>query len=578
MSSRMWKFISNTIGKLQSPRPSQQDENVADSSSLHQTDYPADTPTRHGNSNSNKVGEQLVDNISHSEQDDSILNTLLNKKGSNVREQLEEASKETKKNEPQEDVQEDVTASNTSDYDSGKAPKSTKKSPSDGSFAIPPPRYGRNKENGLAETAEPLAHTELPVDNTLNTRKTRGRDRPAKTVQTVVYDEAPSSISDGINSGLEEKDIAEVVEPLAHIEPTVDNSLNTRKTRTRSRPAKKAETVVHDEAPSYTTNGTSDSLQGENSPVAEPLEITEPPVDNSLNTRTTRGRGRPAKVVVHDATTSHISHEEISILEEENITEVKESSVRDENLIDIPETNHKTMARGRPAKTVVYDETLSHIPHGENSSLTEEKISEVAVSSVHDENPIAIPESNHNNNTTRRIFPKVEDPINTPEPFVDTPATDNKRRRDVLESSTGIEGLEINSPASASNKRRKLAPKPDGMDTPPVGNTQQARDERRKYMDRERQRRCRQRKKERQQGEQAAEREVVAQAKDERKKAMARERVRRHRENQRSKRDSNMEPNMGDRQQLKEDARQRDRDLIASGARNVVEKETFNTE
>lgn len=120
------------------------------------------------------------------------------------------------------------------------------------------------------------------------------------------------------------------------------------------------------------------------------------------------------------------------------------------------------------------------------------------------------------------------------------------------------------------------------MGIPPVGTTQAARDERRKYMDRERQRRCRQRKKERQQGEQAAEREVVSQAKDERKKAMARERVRRHRENQRQKRGPEIEAKMGDRQRLREEARQRDRELIASGSRKSAaaasENESGNSE
>ncbi|KAI9646416.1 hypothetical protein NHQ30_004408 [Ciborinia camelliae] len=459
MSSRVWKFFSDTIGKLQSPRTlQQQNENAAESSSLRQTDSLSDTPTRHGSSN--KAGEQLVDNALSSVQDESILDTPLNKKSNNIREQLKEAVKSTTRNEPEEVVPENVTAINTDNYESTKASKPAKRAPR---FLIPPPRHGPNKGSGLSEAAEPLAHIEPPVEAPSNIRKSRGRGRPpkAKPVEPVVYDEAPVYSPHGENIG-------EVAEPLVNNEPLVDHSLNGHKTRTRSRAVK---TVVHNEAP-------------------------------------------------------------------------------------------------------------SSIPHRESRGLKREHITEVAESSVQGENPVDIPQINHTNKT-RRILPKVEEPDHTPEPFLNTlPIGNNKRRRDILETSNGNEVAEINSPANTPNKRQRIAPKTEGMGIPPVGTTQEARDARRKYMDRERQRRCRQRKKEKQQGEQAAERVVVAQAKDDRKKAMARERVRRHRENQKQKQEqgSDTETKMGDKQRLREEVRKRDRELIASGGRTGAGTQSFNTE
>ncbi|CAD6439291.1 4a5f6166-53ac-4ef2-b186-650af8a723a0 [Sclerotinia trifoliorum] len=431
MSSRVWKFISNTIGKLQSPRPSQQNGNLAESSSLRETDSLSSTPTRHGSVN--KLGEQLAESGLSSAQDESILETP-SEKISNIREKLEEAVKPVPKIEAQDDVQEDVTASNTGDDDLETALKTTAKSPVDESFSILPPRQNRSKRKDPAEKVEPLAHNEVLVENT---RKTRARGKAAKDEKTTIHDEAPSSPG---NEGLDE-------------------------------------------------------VVGENS-----SELAEPVVKNELP--------------------------EIFGSEGDLMAEVAELSVRDEDPVEVPQTNRS--------------------------------------------------------NRKRPILPRVAEPVQTSTPSIDTPpVSNNKRRRDVLESSTGNEGLELDSSADVPTKRRKLAPKPEGMGIPPVGTTPEARDERRKYMDRERQRRCRQRKKERQQGMQEAEREVLAQAKDERKKAMARERVRRYRENQRQKQGGEMESKTSGRQRTREQARQRDMVLISSGrndSRNSGGSESFDSE
>ncbi|KAA8573214.1 hypothetical protein EYC84_003716 [Monilinia fructicola] len=394
----------NTLGKLQSPRASQQNENTEESSSLRQTNSPSDTPTRHGNSNT--LGGQIVDTVLSLVQDESAPDTPLNAKSNNTREKLDEAVIPPTKKEPEETAQEDVTAINTNDDDYRKNPKSTKKSPSDGSFAIPPPRHGRNKGRQLAEetkTAEPLAHIE-PMEEA-PARTTRGRGRTSKT--------------------------------------------------------KKEEVVIHSEAPSQIPHAESDSLG------------------------------------------------------EEHIEQM--------------------------------DESPSSIPDEETSGQKVDSIGAVAESSLDDES--SVEPQKHSGVNSRRILPKAKKPADTPEPVMETLPVGNKRRRNIPESSTETEGAQIETAGNESSKRRKLAPKPEGMGIPP------------------RQRRCRQRKKERQQGEQAAEREVVSQAKDERKKAMARERVRRHRENQRQKRGPEIEAKMGDRQRLREEARQRDRELIASGSR-----------
>ncbi|KAJ8064297.1 hypothetical protein OCU04_006643 [Sclerotinia nivalis] len=464
MSSRVWKFISNTIGKLQSPRPSQQNDNLAESSSLRETDSLSDTPTRHGSVN--KLGEQLANSGLSSPQDESILDTPPNTKISNIREKLEEAVKPVPKIEAQDDVQEHVTASNTGDDDLENALETTTKSPSDESFSIPPPRQSRNKRREPAEKVEPLAHNEVPVENP---RKTRARDKAAKDQKTAIHEEAPSSTG---NEGLDE-------------------------------------------------------VVGENiSELAEPLVENEPPVDNHSSSHNPRGNGRPAKTVLYEETQSYPSQEEINASEGDFMAEVAELSVRDEDPVETPQTNRSNRKRPIPLR--------------------------------------------------------VAEPVHTSTPSIDTPpVANNKRRRDVLESSTGNEGLEVDSSASVSTKRRKLAPKPEGMGIPPVGTTQEARDERRKYMDRERQRRCRQRKKDRQQGMQEAEREVLAQAKDERKKAMARERVRRYRENQRQKQGGEIESKISGRQRTREQARQRDMALISSGrnvSRNSGGSESFDSE
>ncbi|KAB8289967.1 hypothetical protein EYC80_010294 [Monilinia laxa] len=468
MSARMWKFFSNTLGKLQSPRASQQNDNTEESSSLRQTDSPSDTPTRHGNSNT--LGGQIVDRVLSLVQDESATDTPLNNKSSNIREKLEQAVIPTTKKEPEETVQENVTAINTYDDDYGKNPKSTKKSPSDGSFAIPPPRHGRNKGRQVTEETK-------------------------------------------------------IAEPLAHIEPVVEAPSRTTRGRGRAPKTKKEEAVVHSEAPQHAE---SDSLgEKDIEQMVEPLTINEQPVDSSLGSHKPRGRGRPArarKAVVHDESPS-ISDEETSDQKVDNIGEVAQLSLNDESSVE-PQANSGVSSRKAP--------------------------------------------------------PKAKKPANTPEYVMETLPVGNKRRRNITESSTENESPEIETAGNESNKRRKLAPKPEGMGIPPVGTTQAARDERRKYMDRERQRRCRQRKKERQQGEQAAEREVVSQAKDERKKAMARERVRRHRENQRQKRGPEIEAKMGDRQRMREEARKRDRELIASGGRKSAaapsENDSINSE
>ncbi|KAF7875231.1 hypothetical protein EAF04_002403 [Stromatinia cepivora] len=464
MSSRVWKFISNTIGKLQSPRPSQQNDNLAESSSLRETDSLSDTPTRHGSIN--KLGEQLAGSGLSSAQDESILDTPPSNKISNIREKLEEAVKPVTKIEAQDDVQEDVTASNTGDDDLENALKTTTKSPSDESFAIPPQRQSRSQKREPAEKVEPLAHDEVPFENT-------------------------------------------------------------RKTRARGKAAKNSKTAIHDEAPSYTAHEVHDEVVGENiSELVEPLVENEPPVDNDSSSHNPRGKGRPAKTVLYEETQSYPSQEEINASGGDLMAEVAELSVRDEDPVEIPQTNRS--------------------------------------------------------NKKRQILPRVAEPLHTSTPYIDTsPVAKNKRRRDVLESSTGNEGLEVDSSASVSTKRRKLAPKPEGMGIPPVGTTQEARDERRKYMDRERQRRCRQRKKDRQQGMQEAEREVLAQAKDERKKAMARERVRRYRDNQRQKQGGEIESKTSGRQRTREQARQRDMALIGSGrnvSRNSGGSDSFDSE
>ncbi|RAL62348.1 hypothetical protein DID88_004914 [Monilinia fructigena] len=324
------------------------------------------------------------------------------------------------KKEPEEAVLENVTAINTYDDDYRTNPKSTKKSPSDGSFAIPPPRYGRNKGRQVTEetkTAEPLAHIEPVVEAPSRTTRGRGRASKTKKEEDVIHSEAPSHHAESDSSG--EKDVEQL---------------------------------------------------------AEPLTINEQPLNSSLGSHKTRGRGRST----------------------------------------------------RATKAVVHEESASTSDE-ETSGQNVDNIGEVAQLSLHDEKCLQKPKSLQY----------------TPEAAMETLPVGNKRRRNIPESSTESEGPQIKTADNESNKRRKLAPKPEGMGIPPVGTTQAARDERRKYMDRERQRRCRQRKKERQQGEQAAEREVVSQAKDERKKAMARERVRRHRENQRQKRGPEIEAKDG---------------------------------
>ncbi|APA08303.1 hypothetical protein sscle_03g030730 [Sclerotinia sclerotiorum 1980 UF-70] len=463
MSSRVWKFISNTIGKLQSPRPSQQNENLAESSSLRETDSLSDTPTRHGSIN--KLGEQLAEAELSSTQDESILDAPLEKL-SNIREKLEEAVKPVPKIEAQDDVQEDVTASNTGDDDLENALKTTTKSPTDESFSILPPRQSRSKKRDPAEKVEPLAHNEVPVENI-------------------------------------------------------------RKTRARGKVVKDEKTALHDEASSSAGNEELDEVVGENiSELAEPVVKNELPVHIHPSSHNPRGKSRPAKTVLYEETQSYPSQEEIIGSEGVLMAEVAELSVRDEDPVEVPQTSRS--------------------------------------------------------NRKRPILPRVAELVQTSTPSIDTPpVANNKRRRDVLESSTGNEGLEVDSSANVSPKRRKLAPKPEGMGIPPVGTTQEARDERRKYMDRERQRRCRQRKKDRQQGMQEAEREVLAQAKDERKKAMARERVRRYRENQRQKQGGEIESKTSGRQRTREQARQRDIALISNSrnvSRNSGGSESFDSE
>ncbi|KAF5875782.1 uncharacterized protein Bfra_011544 [Botrytis fragariae] len=451
MSARVWKFLSNTIGKLQSSRPAQQNDNLNNSPSLREIESNPDTPTRHGNSNN--VGEESANGGLSTEQDESVLDTPLNKKISNIKEKLEGAVKSITKDEAEDEAQEDVTAEDTDNIEAEEAPKATKRSLNGKSIAVAPPRHGRNKRGGSAEKVETLAHTEVPVENT---RKTRARGRPAKNSKTVVQDEAIASTTQAEGNSMEEEETAEVAEPLVKNEPSVDNS-----------------------------------------------------------------------------------------------------------------TTRKPRGRGRPSKPKVYAES--------NQSEAEIMAEEVEASNSNS-NPIEKP---HTNRSKRPLLPKVADQVHVPEPSIDTrPVANNKRGRDVLESSVGTEEAEMDSSASISNKRRKTSAKPEGPGIPPIGTTQEAKDERRKYMDRERQRRCRQRKKDRQQGLQAAEREVLAQAKDERKKAMARERVRRHRDNQRQKQGVDVETKASGRQRTREVARQRDRELIAGGGRNgasnSVENESFS--
>ncbi|KAF7926020.1 uncharacterized protein EAE97_010320 [Botrytis byssoidea] len=452
MSARVWKFLSNTIGKLQSPRPAQQNDNLNNSPSLRQIESNPDTPTRHGNSNN--VGEESANGGLSTEQDESVLDTPLNKKISNIKEKLEEAVKTVPKNEGEGEVQEDVTSENSDDIETEVVPKPTKRLVTGKPVAVPPPRHGRSKRGGSAEKVETPAHTEVPVENT---RKTRGRGRPAKNSKAVVQDEAIASTAQAEGNNTEEEETAEVAELLVKNEPSVDNS----------------------------------------------------------TTRKPRGRGRPSKLKVYA-----------------------------------------------------------------ESNQSEAEIMAEGVETSNSNNPIEIPKTNRSN-MKRPLLPKVADQVHVPERSIDTPpVANNKRRRDVVESSAGSEEPEMSSSARVSNKRRKTSAKPEGPDIPPIGTTQEAKDARRKYMDRERQRRCRQRKKDRQQGLQAAEREVLAQAKDERKKAMARERVRRHRDNQRQKQGVDVETKASGRQRTREEARQRDRDLIAAGgrcgARNSVENESFS--
>ncbi|ATZ48725.1 hypothetical protein BCIN_03g09050 [Botrytis cinerea B05.10] len=451
MSARVWKFLSNTIGKLQSPRPAQQHDNSNNSPSLRQIESNPDTPTRHGNSKN--VGEELENAGLSTEQDDSVLDAPLDKI-SNIKEKLEGAVKPITKNEVEDEPEEDVTAENPDNIEAEEAPKPTKKSANGKPVAVLPPRQGRNKRGGSAEKVETLAHTEVPVENT---RKTRGRGRPAKNAKPAVEDETIAPTTQAEDNGVEEEEIAEVAELSIKDEPSVDNS-----------------------------------------------------------------------------------------------------------------TNRKPRGRGRPSKPKSYEE--SH--QSEAETMAEE------VEASNSNNPIEKPHANRSN-AKRPLLPKVADQVHVSESSIDTPpVANNKRRRDVLESSVGTEDPEMSSSASVSNKRRKTSAKPEGPGIPPIGTTQEAKDERRKYMDRERQRRCRQRKKDRQQGLQEAEREVLAQAKDERKKAMARERVRRHRDNQRQKQGVEVETKASGRQRTREEARQRDRELIAgggrSGARNSTENESFS--
>ncbi|KAF7885374.1 uncharacterized protein EAF01_011439 [Botrytis porri] len=448
MSARVWKFLSNTIGKLQSPRTAQQNDNVNNSPSLRQIESNPDTPTRHGNGNN--VGEESANAGLSKEQDDSVLDTPLNEKISNIKEKLEEAVKPITKDEAEDEAEEDVTAESSDNIEAGEAAKSTKRSVTGKAVVVPPPRQGRNKRGGSAEKVETLAHTEVPVENT---RKTRGRGRPAKNTKTVVQNETIVSTTHEESNSMEEEEVAELL---------VKNELS---------------------------------------------------VDDS--------------------------------------------------------TTRKPRGRGRPSKPKVYAES--------NQSEAEIMAEEVETSNSNN-NPN---EKTHTHRSKRPLLPKVADQVHVPEPSIDTPPiANNKRRRDVLESSVGTEEAEMDSSASVSNKRRKTSARPEGPGIPPIGTTREAKDERRKYMDRERQRRCRQRKKDRQQGLQAAEREVLAQAKDERKKAMARERVRRHRDNQRQKQGVEVETKASGRQRTREEARQRDRELIASGGRsgasNSVENESFS--
>ncbi|TEY43618.1 hypothetical protein BOTCAL_0367g00060 [Botryotinia calthae] len=452
MSARVWKFLSNTIGKLQSPRPAQQHDSSNNSPSLRQIESNPDTPTRHGNSNN--VEEELEHaGLSTEQDDDSVLEAPLNKI-SNIKEKLEGAAKPITKNEVEDEPEEDVTAENTDNIGTEEAPKPTKKSVNGKPVAVLPPRQGRNKRGGSAEKVETLAHPEVPVENT---RKTRGRGRPAKNTKPVVEDEAIVSTTQAEDNAVKEEEIAEVAELSIKDEPSVDNS-----------------------------------------------------------------------------------------------------------------TNRKSRGRGRPSKPKSYEES-----HQSEAEIVAEE-----VEASNSDNPIENPHTNRSN-AKRPLLPKVADQVHVSESSIDTPpVANNKRRRDVLESSVGTEDREMSSSASVSNKRRKTSAKPEGPGIPPIGTTQEAKDERRKYMDRERQRRCRQRKKDRQQGLQEAEREVLAQAKDERKKAMARERVRRHRDNQRQKQGVDVETKASGRQRTREEARQRDRELIAgggrSGARNSTENESFS--
>lgn len=231
MSARVWKFLSNTIGKLQSPRPAQQNDTLNNSPSLRQIESNPDTPTRHGNSNN--VAEESANGGLSTEQDDSVLDTPLNKKISNIKEKLEEAVKTITKNE-EDEAQEDVTSENTDDIETEVVPKPTKRSATGKTVAVAPPRHVRSKRGGSAEKVETSAHTEVPVENT---RKTRGRGRPAKNSRAVVQDEAIPSTAQAEGNNTEEEETAEVAEPFVKNEPLVDNS-TTRKPRGRGRPSK----------------------------------------------------------------------------------------------------------------------------------------------------------------------------------------------------------------------------------------------------------------------------------------------------------------------------------------------------
>lgn len=225
-----------------------------------------------------------------------ILNGLaLNEKSNNINEKLKKAYKQTSESEPEGDVKQYVTAMDVDRLGTREAPESVKISPSDASSSTAPPRQGRSKGKEFVKKAEPLAHMEQAVE--AHSRKTRGRGRLAKAKreespeQTHTYDERPSELAQSKSNGLEEEEIAELVDPVIESPGQVNNSSDAPKTRGRSRSTKAAKKVAVDETP-VTRNRVSNGVEGEKGESIAAVTKLSTPVEAPIQTPAIRSSAR----------------------------------------------------------------------------------------------------------------------------------------------------------------------------------------------------------------------------------------------------------------------------------------------